>query len=168
MTALPFSWRNATTSDLDAIKRISDVIHATLPERLEIFEEKFRLFPPGCRVLCRQAEIVGYGFSHPWLQNSIPPLDEFLKVLPPHPDCMFIHDVVVLPAARGHNASGKYVGRIVSVGRSVDVRMIALVSVYSTGPLWARHGFTVAEAPCLREKLRSYGPDARYMVRPIG
>jgi hypothetical protein len=74
-------WRGATMADLEVIQKIGDEIHINLPERPEVFAEKFNLFPEGCFVLTQNDTVVGYGFSHPWLLRSIPPLDTFLGVL---------------------------------------------------------------------------------------
>lgn len=88
-------WRPAAATDLDEIQTIGDEIHVDLPERPEVFTEKFNLFPEGCFVLAREELVVGYGFSHPWLLKNIPPLDTFLGSLPQSTECLFIHDVVV-------------------------------------------------------------------------
>ena len=105
--------------------------------------------------------------SHPWHLNKIPPLDTFLKVLPSQPDCIFIHDVVVLPRARGHGAAEKFVEIVADVARERLIPALALVSVYDTHPLWMKCGFEIVQRPDLAEKLQSYGATARYMVRKL-
>ena len=160
-------WREATADDLGAIDAIGNGIHLSLPERPEVFAEKLDLFPPGCRVLIYSGEIVGYGMSHPWHLNKIPPLDTFLKALPSQPDCIFIHDVVVLPRARGHGAAEKFVEIVADVARERLIPALALVSVYDTHPLWMKCGFAVVERSDLAEKLQSYGTTARYMMRKL-
>lgn len=154
-------------SDLQVVNAIGDAIHIELPERPEVFEEKFRLFPAGCRKLVSHNQIVGYGISHPWLLNSIPPLDAFLERLPEKPECLFIHDVAILPTARGHNAAALYVAEMCTVAKATNLQSLALVSVYGTTPLWARFGFHVVDDPALTSKLMSYGKTAKYMVRLI-
>jgi GNAT superfamily N-acetyltransferase len=160
-------WRLATTDDLGAIDAIGNGIHLSLPERPEVFAEKLNLFPAGCRALIQSGEIVGYGMSHPWHLNSIPPLDTFLKALPSRPDCIFIHDVVVLPRARGHGAAEKFVEIVADVACERRIPALALVSVYDTHPLWMKCGFEIVQQTSLAEKLESYGATARYMVRNL-
>jgi GNAT superfamily N-acetyltransferase len=160
-------WRQATADDLGAIDAIGNGVHLSLPERPEVFAEKFDLFSPGCRVLIHSGEIVGYGMSHPWHLNKIPPLDTFLEALPSQPDCIFIHDVVVLPRARGHGAAEKFVEIVADVARERLIPALALVSVYDTHPLWMKCGFEVVQRPDLAEKLQSYGATARYMMRNL-
>lgn len=160
-------WRQATETDLPTIDEVGNGIHLSLPERPEIFAEKLKLFPAGCRVLIYSGEIVGYGMSHPWRLNSIPPLDTFLMALPAKPDCIFIHDVVVLPHARGHSAAERFVEIVAAVAREQDIPALALVSVYNTHPLWMKCGFEVIDRRDLAEKIKSYGDTARYMMRRL-
>jgi len=153
-----------TESDLESVDSIGKIVHTQLPERPEVFQEKFKLFPAGCRTLRWTERIVGYGIAHPWLLNSIPPLDSFLDALPESPKCLFIHDIVVLPEARGHDATASFVTEMRSVAGQASLRSLALVSVYGTALLWARLGFHVVDDVDLVPKLTSYGSSARYMV----
>ena len=72
-------WRQAHATDLEAISAIAARIHPDLPERPDVLAEKMRLYPDGCRVLIACDEIAGYGLSHPWKQQRIPPLDALLE-----------------------------------------------------------------------------------------
>lgn len=107
-------WRLTTTADLKIIDEIADRIHTGLPERSEVFAEKRALFPNGCLALQIDDRVVGYGFFHPWMIYQIPPLDSFLERVPKTADCLYVHDVVVLPEYRGHGAVGQYV-KLISV-----------------------------------------------------
>lgn len=157
-------WQALLLSDLESVNRIADLIHTSLPERPEVFEEKVKLFPNGCRKLVSGHNIVGYGISHPWMLYSIPPLDEFLKSLPTKPQCLYIHDIVVLPEARGTHAASRYVDYIKQLAAAMTISSLALVSVYGTDVLWRRFGFRVVQNPELDRKLVSYGTSAKYMV----
>lgn len=157
-------WRPLWIDDLDCVNQIADSIHTTLPERPEVFEEKLRLFPQGCRKLVAGRTIVGYGISHPWMLHSIPPLDAFLGRLPAASQCIYIHDVAVLPAARGHGAAAEYVGCIRRLARQMKIAALALVSVYGTDRLWSRLGFEVVHDASVEGQLLSYGQSAKYMI----
>lgn len=160
-------WRRACAEDLEAISAIARRIHPELPERPEVFAEKMRLSPDGCRVLAAGNEIAGYGFAHPWMQHHIPPLDRFLDRLPDAADCLYVHDVAVLPDCRG-GAARAYVAGIEQLARSSGIATLALVSVYGTRPLWERLGFEPVTADAaLQDKLASYGPSATYMLREL-
>jgi hypothetical protein len=160
-------WRRAQPSDLGAIGAIAARIHPDLPERAEVVSEKMRLCPDGCRVLVAGEEIVGYGLSHPWTQHRIPPLDDFLTALPDDADCVYVHDVAVLAGGRG-GAARAYVAEVEGLARSSGITMLALVSVYTTRPLWQRLGFRAVTADAeLCAKLASYGAGATYMLRDL-
>ncbi|WP_431203862.1 GNAT family N-acetyltransferase [Bradyrhizobium betae] len=160
-------WRPARTTDLPAIGAIAARIHPDLPERPDVFAEKMRLYPDGCRVLVADNAIAGYGLAHPWRQHRIPPLDSFLERLPDDADCLYVHDVAVLPDFRG-GAARDYVATIETLARASHITALALVSVYATRPLWERLGFRPVMADAeLRAKLASYGDSATYMLRDI-
>lgn len=160
-------WRPVRASDLAAISAIAARIHPDLFERPEVLAEKMRLCPDGCRVLVANETIVGYGLAHPWKQHRIPPLDGFLTGLPDDADCLYLHDVAVLPGARGGVARA-YVATIEQLARASRIAALALVSVYATRPLWQRLGFRPVTTDAeLRAKLVSYGEGATYMLRDL-
>ena len=160
-------WRPARVSDLPAVSKIAAQIHPDLPERPEVLAEKMRLYPDGCRVLAADDGIVGYGLAHPWMQHRIPPLDGFLEQLPGDADCLYLHDVAVMPDYRG-GAARDYVVAIEELARASGIAMLALVSVYATRSLWERLGFRPVTANAeLRAKLASYGDSATYMRRDL-
>lgn len=146
---------------------IARAIHPALPERPEVFAERLLLFPKGCLVLARHEKIVGYGLSHCWMLNSIPPLDTFLEQMPSHADCLYIHDVAVLPEVREHGSAGLYVELMVQRARQMGINFLALVSVYRAQPFWAKRGFEITSASLPGAKLQSYGPTAKYMTRNL-
>jgi GNAT superfamily N-acetyltransferase len=160
-------WRPAHASDLPEIGTIAARIHPDLAERPEVFAEKMRLYPDGCRVLTAENETVGYGLSHPWMRHQIPPLDGFLEKLPDDADCLYVHDVAVLPDFRG-GVTRAYVAAIEGLARSSAIATLALVSVYATRSLWEHLGFRAVTADAdLRAKLVSYGDSATYMLRDL-
>ena len=160
-------WVTLCAADIDDVDRIARQIHLTLPERKEIFAEKLRLFPRGCFKLLFNGRMAGYAISHPWKLYSIPPLDEFLRALPETPDCMYLHDIAVLPAARGYNAAGLLLDEISDRARNMRISHLACVSVYGTDVLWARFGFRAVAPEDIAAQLGSYGESAKYMVADV-
>jgi GNAT superfamily N-acetyltransferase len=138
-----------------------------LQERPEVFANKLALFPQGCFVLARNGAVTGYGIAHPWALGSVPALDTLMAGLPPAPSCLYIHDVVVLPAARGQGAAGVLVDVFEAVARRQALASLALVSVYGTYVYWERYGFETTPDPGLANKLKSYGETARYMRKNL-
>ena len=160
-------WRLATAADLDAVERIGNAVHVSLQERPEVFANKLALFPLGCFVLARNGTLAGYGIAHPWALGSVPALDTLMAALPLAPSCLYIHDVVVLPAARGQGAAGLLVDVFEAVARRHALASLALVSVYGTYVYWERFGFQATGDPGLADKLKSYGETARYMRKNL-
>jgi GNAT superfamily N-acetyltransferase len=157
-------WRPAAASDLIEMRRIAEQIHPDLHERPEVFAERLRLFPEGCFVLVRDQQVLGYGLCHPWFLHNIPPLDQLLGSIPRSPECLLIHDVAVLPQARGRRAASRLIEITANLSRRLGIPYMALVSVYDTRVLWARLGFEVVADSTLVDKLKSYGQAARYMI----
>lgn len=160
-----FDWLPLTDGDMDGVCAVAARLHPGLPERAEVLAEKLRLFPAGCRKLAAGGRLAGYGLAHPWTLGSAPKLDAFLGALPAAPDCLYLHDVAILPEARGRGAAGAYVEYLGRVAGELGLRRLALVSVYGTAPLWTRFGFAPVSAGV--PPLASYGPSAVYMVKTL-
>jgi hypothetical protein len=157
-------WRPATGADLDDVVQIGAQIHVELPESRETLAEKLALFPHGCFVLMRNETALGYALSHPWLLDEIPKLNQPLLRLPKNPNCMLIHDVAILTEGRGYGASAALINLITTLARERNIAVLALVSVYGSYHLWSRFGFEAKTDDVWREKLKSYGDSARYMI----
>jgi hypothetical protein len=110
-------WRRARGIDLEAIKVVTDAVHPNLCERREVLGEKLSLFPQGCFVLVHDCKVVGYAFVHPWRTNDVPKLDDYLLALPAEPECLLIHDVALLPTARGKSASKSLIDEVLRLAK---------------------------------------------------
>lgn len=167
MKAMSPVWEALLPIEVAAVYSISQCVHPELPERVEVFAERIRLFPEGCRKIVSAGRIAGYGLAHPWMLEAPPSLDALLGEIPIHADCLHLHDAVVLPELRGHGAGPAYIEEMAIVARAHGIAMLTLVSVYGTSRLWARCGFTERHTPALAAKLAAYGPSAHYMVRSV-
>lgn len=154
-------WRPMRAGDLDGVVEVARIAFPHHPEGRACFAERLSLAPDGCFVLDGPQGVSGYLIAYPWPLEAIPPLDTLLGSLPGTRDAWYLHDLALLPAARGggHAAAGL----ALLFGR-IDAP-IALVSVNDSAAFWQAQGFVPHESPALRAKLASYGPDARYMVR---
>jgi GNAT superfamily N-acetyltransferase len=156
-------WRPLRAADMGRVQAISELIHPALPERLEVLDEKRRLSPGTCLGYGGE-EIRGYGIAHPWLFGRIPALDGFLEGLPPEPDCLFVHDVALLPHARGRGAAARYIRLLSGLAHTAGLQGLACVAVYGAERLWSQLGFEVVADRDIEAKLRPYG-GALYMIR---
>lgn len=155
-------WRPLRAADMARVQAISELVHPTLPERLEVLEEKRRLSPGTCLGYGGE-EIQGYGIAHPWLFGRIPVLDGFLVGLPSDPDCLFVHDVALMPHARGRGAAARYIRLLGGFAHASGLHGLACVAVYGAEQMWSQLGFEAAGFESIQSELRRYG-DAVYMV----
>ena len=131
---------------MEAVAVIAARLHPALPERIGVLAEKQRLFPAGCRKLAAGGAMCGYALAHPWMLAQPPALDAFLGGLPAAADCLFIHDVAVLPEARGRGVAAAYLAHAEAVAHAQGWPAMALIAAYGTARLWRRFGF---EAPAI-------------------
>jgi hypothetical protein len=160
-------WLPLSASDIESVDKIAAAIHPGLAERPEIMAEKINLFPMGCRKLVLHGVMMGYALAHPWTLFSAPALDEFIVSIPKGANCVHIHDIAVLPEARGRRCIEDYVALVRTLAAELNAPKLACVSVYDTEALWARYGFEVDARGPARGALAAYGPTARYMTADV-
>ena len=160
-------WRRMVRADLNAVNELADRVHVAYPEDPEIFEERFRLYPGGCFVCEDRGRFQGYAISHPWRRHTVPALNSLLRRLPESCDTYYIHDIALASDGRGAGHGSTIVDLIKRHARDNRFESISLVAVNRSTPFWERHGFLVQSTPSLREKLRSYDPQAAYLVCPL-
>ena len=168
---MSFAWRPMTAEDLPVVSRIGGTVHPAYPESDAVFEERFRLFPQGCRVVeGPNGTLIGYAVAHPGLLFEPPALDTLLERLPADSDCLYVHDVALLPAARGAGLGRAVVADLSALARLIGAYCLALTAVNNSAVWWQRRGFLrlQPEPATLAGKLRSYGADAAYLVKPVG
>jgi len=155
-------------ADLPAVSRIAALVHPLYPEDDAVFAERLRLYPAGSRVLIDEAGAAqGYVVSHPWMQGTIPALDSLLGALPPEADSYYIHDIALLPQARGRGAAQDGIAGLADHAAHAGFAAMSLVAIAGTQGFWEKLGFRVVDLPALTAKLTSYDPSARYMRCPL-
>ena len=154
-------------ADLPVLLAVANEVHPRYPEDPAVFAERLALYPAGCLVLQSEEGPIGYIVSHPWLYGQPPKLNSLLCALPEHPTTFYIHDIALLPAARGTGAALHIVRRLTVHARSLSLSSISLIAVNASAGFWSRLGFHAVCDPALAVKLRSYDSDARFMVRKI-
>ena len=159
------SWRPMIFADAAPVAVIADAVHPGFPEDPAVVADRLNLAAEGCLVLDGPDGLTGYAVSHPWMFGQPPALNSVLGRLPAQPDTWYIHDVALMPAARGTGAAAAIVTTLIALASAARLPSLTLVAVNNSAGFWSRHGFSAVEAPDLAEKLRSYGPDARYMRR---
>ncbi|WP_294059752.1 GNAT family N-acetyltransferase [Sphingomonas sp.] len=150
------------TDDLDGVVAVARIAFPDHPEGRACFAERLALAPETCFVLEAPEGVAGYLIAYPWPLEAVPPLDTLLGGLPEARTAWYLHDLALLPEARGQGQAGAGVALLFD---RIDAP-IGLVSVNDSAAFWQAQGFEPRESPELRAKLASYGPGARYMVRP--
>lgn len=177
MTGAALRWRPLAAGDLDAVVAIADIVHPSYPERRAAFADKLTLAPEACFALLDERSfagnttdhdesIAGYAIGYPWRRRTIAPLDTVLGALPADAETLYVHDIAVLPAARGRGAAAAVIEHLAAAAQARGLPWLSLVAVYGAQALWARCGFVAVEDAALRCALAPYGAGARYMERP--
>lgn len=149
--------------DLETVDLIGAAAHPEFPERPEVAAERLALFPAGC--LCLGAGL-GYAIAVPTRPGSPPALDALLLELPADADCLHLHDVALIPEARGRGFGRALVAGLERIARDHGFRRLSLIAVHDTGAYWRGHGF--APAAVDPAPLATYGAAAEYLTRPAG
>ena len=153
--------------DMAAVTHIAAQVHPDYPEDDRIFAERLALYPDGCLLLEMGQQSAGYVISHPWLERQPPALNSLLQALPATPSTYYLHDIALLPAARGIGAASQLIARLMLLAQTSALRTMSLVAVNDSHAFWARHGFLVIDDPALQKKLNSYDAAACFLSREI-
>ncbi len=152
-------------NDIPDVVDIAAVVHPGFFERPAVFCERQRLFPQGARLLEQAGRATGYVISHPWHDGAPPALDSLLGTIPATVATYYIHDLALLPEARGRRAAGAAIGLLNDLARDHGFASMALVAVNGSRRFWEKHGFRVVDRPDLSSKLASYEAAAVMMER---
>ena len=157
-------WRPMRESDLSTVAAIAAAVHPSYPEGLTVFAERLALFPTGCWV-CPG----GYGIAHPAMMGRPPALNSLLGALPSHPDCLYWHDIAILPQQRGHRSGNALLAELRYQAAIAKLPRIALVAIGGTLSYWQGQGFSpwTGGDDALAKKLASYDVDAAYLVSEL-
>lgn len=158
-------WRALTTLDLPAVSAIAGAVHPAFPEDVAVFAERQRLYPDGARLLELDGTLSGYILSHPWRFGTMPALNSLLGAIPDDADTYYLHDLALLPQARGTGAAAMIVGDMLRHARASGFPGVSLVAVNGSLPFWYKHGFRTVDIPGLSNVLRSYETAARFMTK---
>lgn len=161
------TWRQMIATDIDAVERIAAIVHPGFFEQREVLAEKQRLYPVGSWLCERDAKPCGYLLTHPWYSDAIPPLDALLDAIPTNAGTYYVHDLALLPEARGTGAAKAAVAMALAHAAASGFAAAGLVAVNGSQPFWARRGFAVVDVPHLADDLGAYEPAARYMTRRL-
>jgi len=162
-------WRPLVAADLPAVVSVAAVVHPGFPERPEVLDEKRALYPAGAwAAVDAGGRLVGYALAHAGRLGHVPALNALMGTLPAPADCLYLHDVALLPEARGRGLARAVLALWEAQAARQGLGHLALTAVNGSAPTWAALGFqTQGAGAALARKLASYGPDALYMVKAL-
>jgi ribosomal protein S18 acetylase RimI-like enzyme len=171
MTSLenPLHWRLMEVSDLASVIDMAAVIHTDFYEDDIVYHERLSLYGTGCFVLeSAEHKLFGYAITHPWRLYAMPALNSTLGQLPDDPTTYYLHDIALMPEARGSGAASKIVS--ILAGHAVESGFVtmSLVAVNGSSGFWQKQGFEIVDQPALEAKLKTYSDDACFMLRQLG
>ncbi|WP_088185665.1 GNAT family N-acetyltransferase [Sphingobium sp. Z007] len=155
-------WRPMRGADIPAVAAISDAVHGAYTERADIYAERLQLYPAGCWMLERVGAALGYLISHPWQGDQPPALNAPILAIPATADRYYLHDLALLPQARGTGAAADAVQLVVDHTDSAGFARITLIAVNGADAFWRKQGFL----PVANNGV-GYGKDSLAMERPV-
>ena len=158
-------WRPMVPGDLDMVMDVAAAVHPGYPESPAVFAERLRLYPAGCRLAEQGGRVLGYAVTHPGRLGWVPKLDSLLGTLPEEADCLYLHDVALLPGARGSGLGAAALAWARELAAREGFAWLALTSTPEARGYWDRQGFTPGEPQ--PAALASYGGGMSYMLRRL-
>lgn len=135
-------------------------------EPLEAFENKVRQSPDSAWLATLSGQVHAYLVTLPVDEAHFPALHASDWSAPAQAKWLYLHDLAVDPGHRGSGAAQRLVKQAFDHARGVGLSGLALVAVQGSEPYWIRHGFQARPVTHtdLSESLRSFGPNATFMV----
>lgn len=139
-----------------------------IPESRASLRAKLAASPESCFVAVDGGDVIAYLIALPWLSQAPPSLNAPTCELPAHPDCVYLHDLSVLPAARGTGIGGLMIAHFFAYCRQSALTKASLVAVQSSATFWRGFGFnSIKLDAALTKKLATYGHDAEFLMCEI-
>lgn len=162
-----FILRPLHASDLPAILAVQRLCYA--PEMNEdgsTWHDRLATAADFAWVVEIDGQVSAYLATYPSCLGKVTPLGgEF--VIAGAADCLYFHDLAVMPAAGGNGLGGRLVEHALQAARRHGLAHAALVCVQDAFAFWQRRGFNerLPLAPAATAALATYPAPARYMWR---
>ena len=135
--------REIRTGDWPLIAQIQDACYpAEAREQVETLQCHWQVAPQFCFVAETGGKVIAYFFAHPWPKRVPPPIDTHYSEIPKNADSMFIHDLALLPEARGTGLATLLVKHLFEVSSLAGFSHHSLISVQGTLHFWKKLGFS--------------------------
>lgn len=157
-------------SDLEAVLDVQKACyHEIEPESEQSIRAKLLASPHTCFTAYHAASgtkntLAGYMLAFPVVRQELPPLNACECQMPDEPDCLYLHDMAVLPPYRSEGVGAQLFQAFKNIFDAHAFEYAALIAIQDSVPYWQKRGFMpVQTSLALQNKLLSYGGQARYM-----
>lgn len=168
---MPFKIIPMTPAHIEEAVRVqAQAFPEDLRESPEVFEDRMARYGQYFRVAFMGDRMVGYMISFPWKLGDAPVNNEKFPAELPEADCFYIHDIAILPDARGAGISRALLQDAYETAHALGYDAVSLVAVGQSGSFWDKAGYvpyTLVGPRKLGKIVDVYGPGARLMALPI-
>lgn len=161
----PFVLRPMRINDLVSVLHIQSCCYDQSKQESEAsFLSKLQASPSTCLIAEQNGHNVSYLIALPSDSALPPPLHAPNYTPPQRPDCLYLHDLAIHPAARGTGIATALIHLFFQRAQEAGLRHASLTAVNNSQSFWARYGFQPIEPDTrLASRLASYGQEAQYM-----
>jgi len=156
--------------DISAVLEIqSHCYDETKLESFQAFLAKFEATPNTCFIALLADVPAGYLVALPVVEGHPPPLNGTSYSVPQAANSLYLHDLAVLPKARGTGAADALVAAYFQALKQSQVQFGCLTAVNASSSYWERFGFRPAAlADESSGHMLTYGEGAQYMSLRVG
>lgn len=134
--------RTLTPADIGAVLHIQSCCYgAEYQESDAAFLGKCDAFPRGAIGAFADGELVAYVFCLPAMLGETVPLNRAAHDVSKRHDCLYIHDLAVLPRMRGADCGRALLEQVRRLAADEGLHAFALVAVQQAAGYWRRWGF---------------------------
>jgi len=132
-----------TKKHLTEVKKVSDLcFQEAYQEDISVYQKIMEVFPDGAWGAFCDDKLAGYIFFHPYKYSEIKPFNSMLS-LNGDENCMYLHEIAVLPEYRAHQLSIHLLSNFDQVSKLHNLTNQSLVSVQNSIGFWEKKGFSV-------------------------
>lgn len=161
-----YSIRHATLNDVTALARIQhECFGDEFLESEQSNRSKLESNPQTCFIAEHDNTVWGYIIGLAVDEHSFPILNAPSISMPENPTILYLHDLSVLPSARGTGVSELLIQHLLK--QSVNFEKTMLISVQNSLSFWQRYDFSPVDPSSwgLEQKVLSFGDDAVLMIK---
>ncbi len=168
MKPKPYSIRQATLNDVSALARIQyECFGDEFLESEQSYRSKLASNPQTCFIAEHNDGVCGYIIGLAVDEHSFPILNAPSISTPDNPTILYLHDLSVVPNARGTGVSEALIQHLLK--QSVNFEHTMLIAVQGSLGFWQKYNFAPIDPKSwgLEQKVLSFGVDAVLMAKDI-